>query len=300
MDRLASMQAFVRVAEAGSFAAAANRMGISAPMVGKHIRFLEERLGVSLVGRTTRRQHLTEAGLAYYERCREILADIAMAETSAAESGLMPRGRLRVTMPTLLGRTCVAPLLLAMARELPELKLELAFTDDFVDMAEHDLAVRSFPAGRRTILADAGLVTRRLCSHAMVVCGAPELFARLGQPATWADLAHFPGLVFGRGGRMLDWTRVTETGEHLAFMPSGRVVMDDLQAIADAATDGHGLALLPHWLVRARIAAGALVALDLDRPAMGYDNFALWHEGVVTPKIRLALTVLAEKLPALM
>ncbi|MFS8111384.1 LysR family transcriptional regulator [Rhizobium jaguaris] len=300
MDRLASMAAFVQVVETGSFAAAANVLGISAPMVGKHIRFLEERMGVSLINRTTRRQNLTEAGKAYYEQCRSILADVAAAETTAAEHLSAPRGRLRVTMPTLLGRYCIAPLLLEMAAGLPDLKLELAFTDDLVDLGDYDLAIRSLSEHRSEVPGGAGLATRRLSIHAMLVCCAPSYLARCGSPSASAELANHTALAFGRHGRRQPWTFTTTAGTLATIEPPGRIVMDDLEAIADAAAAGLGLAWLPSWLVRSRISSGQLVELHLDGPGLGYNNYALWHEGILTPKIRVALDVLAGKLQPLM
>src|ERR1700704_4013471 len=112
MDRLMSMAVFVKAIDLGSFAAAASALDLSGPMVGKHIRFLEERLGVRLINRTTRRQSLTEFGRAYYDRCRVILADAEAADSLAADQLSEPSGKLRVTMPVLLGRRCVIPILL--------------------------------------------------------------------------------------------------------------------------------------------------------------------------------------------
>src|SRR6478752_5974251 len=125
MDRLTSMTVFVKAVDLGSFAAAATALGLSGPMVGKHIRFLEERLGVSLLNRTTRRQSLTDFGRAYYDRCRLILAETAAADALAADQLAEPRGRLRVTMPAHFGRRCVLPVLLDLARRHSGLELEL-------------------------------------------------------------------------------------------------------------------------------------------------------------------------------
>lgn len=145
MDRLTSMAVFVKAVDLGSFAAASEALDLSGPMVGKHVRFLEERLGVRLINRTTRRQSLTEFGRAYYDRCRVILAEAEAADALAADQLSEPRGRLRVTMPALLGRRCVAPILMEFARKYPRLELELSFGDRIVDLAEdgYDLAIRT-------------------------------------------------------------------------------------------------------------------------------------------------------------
>src|SRR5882672_11357980 len=107
-----SMAVFVKAVDLGSFAAAAVALGLSGPMVGKHVRFLEERLGVRLINRTTRRQSLTDFGRAYYERCKLVLAEAEATEALAEDLLGVPRGPLRVSMPVLFGRRCVAPILL--------------------------------------------------------------------------------------------------------------------------------------------------------------------------------------------
>lgn len=153
MDRLASMAVFVKAVDLGSFAAAAAALDLSGPMVGKHVRFLEERLGVRLLNRTTRRQSLTDFGRAYYERCRVVLAEAEAADALAADQLSEPRGRLRVTMPALFGRRCVVPILLKLAERYPALELDLSFSDHFADLAGDgfDLAIRSLAASRRRI-----------------------------------------------------------------------------------------------------------------------------------------------------
>ncbi|TIV45443.1 MAG: LysR family transcriptional regulator, partial [Mesorhizobium sp.] len=136
MDRLESMEVFVRAVDLGSFAAAAAALDLSGPMVGKHVRFLEERLGVRLLNRTTRRQSLTDFGRAYYERCRIVLAEVEAADALAADQLSEPHGRLRVTMPAHFGRHCVTPVLLELARRFPTLELDLSLSDRFADLVE--------------------------------------------------------------------------------------------------------------------------------------------------------------------
>lgn len=294
------MAAFVRVIEAGSFSAAAEALQMSAPMVGKHIRFLEERLGVVLISRTTRRQSLTDAGRIYYNHCRSILVDIDSAEAATAEHLSVPRGRLRVTLPILLGRYCVAPLLLEAVSDFPDLKLDFVFTDTLLDLGDCDLSVRSLASARGEMPSAAGLAMRKLCSHAMVVCGAPFYVERHGHPKAWADLAGHDTIAFTRHGRRLAWAFTAADGALTTIDPNGRIAMDDLEGIADAAVAGYGLAWLPSWLVRERVEKGLLVELPMERPGMSFDNYALWHDGLMTPKIRLALDSLIAKLPGLM
>ena len=298
MDRLTSMAVFVRAVELGSFAAAATALDLSGPMVGKHVRFLEERLGVRLLNRTTRRQALTEFGSAYYERCRIILAEDAAAEALAADQFAEPRGTLRVTMPVHFGRLCVAPILLALAQRHPMLKLELSFGDALRDLTESgvDLAIRT------GALSDmAGVTTRRVARQRMIVCASPAYVAKRGAPPRTGDIAGHDAILYARAGRAAPWLFPRDGQPALEVNPVSRLRLDDLEAIADAATQGMGLAWLPSWLIRERVEAGALIALLPEQPAFPYDCHALWQQTPRLPlKARLAIDALADGLPKLM
>lgn len=129
MDRLTSMAVFVRAAEAGSFAAAAPALGMSAPMIGKHVRFLEARVGAQLLHRTTRRQSLTEVGRAFLERCKLVLAEAEAAELLAQDLQTAPRGLLRVNAPVTFGSYSLTPMLTRYLRRYPEVTVDLTLTD---------------------------------------------------------------------------------------------------------------------------------------------------------------------------
>ncbi|WP_233217476.1 LysR family transcriptional regulator [Trinickia dabaoshanensis] len=294
MDRLTSMAVFVKAVDLGSFAAAADALDLSGPMVGKHVRFLETRLGAQLLTRTTRRQSLTEFGRAFYERCRLVLAEADAAEALAADQRSDPRGKLRVTMPVHFGRRCVAPVLLELVRQHPSLELDLSFNDRFVDLAEgdYDLAIRTGDLEDK-----AGIVARRVARQRMVVCAAPSYLETHGTPHRVAEFAGHEGLVYRRSGRIRPWLFPRDDAAPDEFVPVNRVRLDDLDAIADAAVSGLGLAWLPSWLVRDRIEAGTLVQLVPERPAFLYDAYALWIQTPHLPfRVRLAIDTLAARL----
>lgn len=298
MDRLTSMEVFVRAVDLGSFAAAAEALGLSAPMVGKHVRFLEDRLGVRLINRTTRRQSLTDFGRAYYERCRAILAEAAAAEALAADHLAEPAGRLRVTMPAHFGRRCVAPILYELARRHPRLELELAFGDPLADLLRqgYDLAIRT-----GTLEDRADLVARRIARQPMLLCAAPAYLERHGVPAALDELERHEAILYGRSGWVRPWRVPREGAPPLEVSPRSRLVLDDLDAIADATAAGLGLSWLPNWLVRERIASGELAIVLPDEPRFLYDAHALWPQTRHLPlKVRIAVDELAKALPALM
>ena len=292
------MAVFVKAVDLGSFAAAADALDMSGPMVGKHVRFLEERLGVRLINRTTRRQSLTDIGRDYYERCRAVLAEAEAADALAADELSQPRGRLRVTAPIHFGRRCVAPVLLELAGRYPTLELDLSLTDRLVDLAEDgfDLAVRTGELDSRS-----GLIARRIARQRMIVCAAPAHLDRHGRPRKIDDLTGHQAIVYRRSGRVRPWLFPLEGQSPAEVAPAHRFRFDDLEAIADAASDGAGVAWLPNWLVRDRLEAGALVELLPDQPGYLYDCYALWlPTPKLPPKLRLAVDTLAAALPKFM
>lgn len=296
MDRLTSMEVFVKAVDLGSFAAAAEALDLSAPMVGKHVRFLEDRLGVRLLNRTTRRQSLTEFGRAYYERCRLILAEANAADALAADQFSKPRGRLRVALPALYGRYCVAPVLFDLARQHPALELDLSLSDALVDLADgrFDLAIRT-----GHLEDEAGVMTRRVARQRMIVCAAPAYVEKQGEPRRIEDIRQHAAILYARAGRVRSWLFPRAGVAPAEIIPQSRFRLDDMAAIADAAAAGLGLAWVPSWLVSEQLRSGTLLQVLRNEPEYPYDCHALWLATPHLPlKIRAAVDALAERLPA--
>ncbi|WP_164008619.1 LysR family transcriptional regulator [Pyxidicoccus trucidator] len=294
-DRLSGVLTFVQAVEAGSFALAAERLGLSRSAVGKSIARLEERLDTRLFHRTTRSQSLTDDGQSFYERCVRALAELEAAEAALDSGRRAPTGRLRVTAPVLFGRHCAAPLLWELARKHPGLELELSFSDRVVDLIEdgYDLAIRVAP------LADnAGLAARRLGVQEMVVCASPGYLRKHGRPRTLADLERHEGVVYGRNGVGKPWRFPDAQGVDRRVSVPHRLRFDDLETIADAATQGSGLAWLPCWLVAERVRGGQLIPVLKEEPSHGNEIFAVWPQNKHLPsKVRAAIDVLAARIP---
>lgn len=293
-DRLSGVFTFVQAAEAGSFAAAAQRMGVTRSAVGKSIARLEEQLGVRLFHRTTRSQSLTDDGQVFYERCSRALAELEAASAALDAGRRAPSGRLRVSVPVLFGRSCVAPILLDVARRYPRLSLEVLFSDRCVDLVEKgvDLAVRGGPLADR-----AGLTSRRLGTQVMVVCAAPAYLAERGRPRSLADLEHHQCLAYG--GR--PWRFLDAEGRKQEVEIASRIRFDDMEAIAGAAAAGAGLAWLPSWLVADRIRSGALARVLDDVPGLGCEIYAVWPQTRHLPsKVRVVVDALVARAPALL
>ncbi|AHG18661.1 LysR family transcriptional regulator [Chania multitudinisentens RB-25] len=298
MDRLTSMAVFIKAVDLGSFAAAAVALELSSPMVGKHIRALEQHLGARLLNRTTRRQSLTDVGRAYYERCCVVLAEVEAADALITNQLGEPAGRLRVTMPVHFGRHCVVPVLWQLVERYPKLELDLSFNDRFVDLADDglDLAIRTGTLKDRSDLA-----ARRVARQHMVVCASPAYLAAHGRPQNIADLAAHQAVFYRRQGHVQPWLFPQVDQPPTEIMPPYRFRFDDLNAIADAAVAGRGLAWLPSWLVREPLRSGALIRLLPDEPAYPYDVFALWLQSPQMPsKLRVTIDALVQELPKFM
>ena len=294
-DRLNGISAFVEAAEAGSFALAAERMRLTRSAVGKSIARLEQRLGARLFHRTTRSQSLTEDGQAYYERCVRALAELDAGALAIDSGKSEPIGRLRVSVPVLFGRHCVAPVLLALGRQYPRLAIEVSFNDNVVDLVDegHDLAIRI------GLLPDSStLVARRLGTQRMVICAAPSYLADHGKPACVDELSKHVGIAYGRAGRIEPWSVQNSEGQILKPQVDNRLVFDDLQAITDAAVAGVGLAWLPCWLMAKHARAGELELVMDCNNMLATEIHAVWPQAHYLPsKTRAAIDALVAEIP---
>lgn len=256
MDTLRCMQAFVAVAEHGSFSAAASQLQVSGVMVGKYIQQLETHLGTALLQRNTRRQRLTEAGNAYLAGCRQVLEQVQQAEADVAGLQVQPRGLLRVSAPTTWGSCVLAPLLAELLRAQPLLNLELDLSNRRIDLIEDgfDAAIRVGP------LPSQELVARPLPPYAMSLCASPSYLRRRGTPRTPADLEGHDCLshLAWRGGH--GWQLAN--GEQVDW--EARLTSNDGYALREAAVAGAGLVLQPTALLAGEIAAGRLKPLLRD------------------------------------
>ncbi len=297
-ERLSGIAAFVQAVEAGSFAHAAQRMNVTRSAVGKSIARLEQRLGVRLFQRTTRSQRLTSDGEAYYERCVRALAELDAADAALDSGRREPTGRLRVSCPVLFGRRCVAPVLVALANEHPRLSLEISFSDRVVDLVDEgfDLAVRIGDLGDSDSLA-----ARKLGMQHMGICAAPSYLARCGAPTSAEQLRGHVGIIYGRPGERRAWRVRESDGRVHEVHCEARLWFDDLQAIADAAIAGAGLAWLPCWMLAQYARTGELAMVMTHERLLGAEIHAVWPKTRYLPsKTRAAIDALVAQIPAFM
>ncbi|MBN8951888.1 MULTISPECIES: LysR family transcriptional regulator [unclassified Rhizobium] len=282
MDRLSSMSIFVKAVEFGSFSAAADALNMSPQLVGKHVQFLEQHLGIRLLNRTTRRQHLTEVGSQFYERCRNILAEVESAEALAAETRAVPRGKLKVNAPVSFGIHALTPKLSKYLGAHPEVSIELSLSNRLVDLIDEGYDA-VFRVGE---LVDSGLIARRLDPYRLVICAAPSYLRSRGLPSKPDDLKGHDCLIFSHTMLRRYWD--FEGPEGSVNIPiSGRLMIDSGEALLQAALAGLGIILQPYELVRSGLETGSLVSI-LPEYRVPVRSLHILHapDRRITPKLR--------------
>jgi DNA-binding transcriptional LysR family regulator len=257
MDRLDELTIFVAIVEAGSLVSAARRLRRSPPAITRALSSLEDRIGLRLVDRTTRRLAPTEAGSALAERARAWLADYEEMLVGASQAPI--RGVLRITAPVQFGRRHVAPIVSAFLNQYPDIRVELSLNDRNLDLIEEglDLAVRIGP------LADSSLIARQVGSVRRVVVASPAYLARRGVPRTPADLATHD-TIFGMALSPAREWRFGPPRRGSVVRLSPRLLVDDVEAQVQAAEAGRGIARVLSYQVSDELAAGSLVRLLQD------------------------------------
>ncbi|WP_174802222.1 LysR family transcriptional regulator [Martelella limonii] len=296
MDRLTSMAVYVKAVDLGSFAAAAEALGMSPQMVSKHIVFLEDRVGTTLLNRTTRRQSLTDIGRTFYERCRLILSETEAAEGIALEMHRHPKGLLRVNAPKTFGALALAPYITRFLETYPDVEVEVTLEDRFVDPLEEGFDVTIRIGAEET----PGMVAVPLSPYQLVVCAAPAYLARHGTPQTPEELAGHECLIFGnRAGHSLCRWLFEQNGRQSEVHVSGRLYSNDWMVLLNAAVDGHGVALGAELILRTELAAGRLVPVLQNHRATPRTMQALYPAARrPTAKVMRFVEGLAETFPA--
>jgi len=262
MDLFQAMSVYVRVVEAGSMTAAAQQCEMSTTMVGNHLKALEQRLGVRLLNRTTRRQRLTEFGTAYYQRCLEVLGLVADSERLAEQTHDEPSGTLRITAPLTFGTERLAPALSEFSLHNPRVKLDVVLTNRRPDLLDNGFDV----AFRLGALEPSNLIARPLIDYTLTMCASREYLARRGTPEKPEDLQQHDCLAFAYPAGD-DWQSVARQwrlhgpeGE-VEVAVSGPMLINSSAGLHQAARTGMGIVMVPDALVEQDLRDGKLVAL---------------------------------------
>ncbi|MGA8699346.1 MAG: LysR family transcriptional regulator [Xanthobacteraceae bacterium] len=292
MDRVSSMLSFVKVVENGGFSSAARQLNLATSVVTTHVKWLEERLGVRLLNRTTRNVSLTEAGRTYYERCVQILSEIEDAEEAAQVLQSKPRGILRLnTSPAI--PAVIAPSIAEFNDLYPDVTVRLTATSRMLDLVEegHDLAIWYAAA------PVSNLIIRRLASYRMVICASPEYLAKHGRPKHPSELSKHNSVIFydatlAKEGK--EWTFTGSDGDFQVRF-SGNLETNSPIAFRAAALHGQGLIMTPAPIVIDDLKSGALIAVLSDFLPKQFSIDALYpHREHLPAKVRTFIDVLAK------
>lgn len=254
MDKFEAMRVFCSVIEAGGFAPAADRMGLSTSAVSRHVAQLEAHLNVRLLNRTTRRMSPTDEGFAYFERCTQLLADLEETEASVSGEARRPHGRLRLTAPIALATLRLAPAFAAFSRQYPDITLDIALSDSIADFAEEglDLAIR---VGR---VGSENLVARHIGDSVLLVAAAPDYLKRTGTPSCPDDLAHHECLTYTYSSIGNQWSFEDRDGKTITTRIGGPINANNGMLLAEIAAAGGGIAFAPCFILQPLIDAGRL------------------------------------------
>lgn len=294
MDKLASLRAFVKVVELGSFSEAGRQLRLSRSAISKYVGELEQSLGVQLLNRTTRHASPTENGQMYFERALSVLADIDAADQAVAHLQSTPRGLLRVNAPMSFGTLQLGTAIADFMEINPELQIHLVLSDDQVDPVQGGFDVTL----RIADLESSSLIARKIVPIERVICAAPSYLERHGIPAHPNALRNHAALTYGFLLTGNQWKLTGRDGDHW-IQPSWLLCANNAEVLRDAAVKGRGIALLPTFIAGDALRAGELRTVLDDYWAPPLTLYAIYpptrHLAV---KVRLFIDFLVERFSA--
>jgi len=277
MDRLREMEMFVRVVEAGSFSAAARDLNMGQPAVSKTIASLEDRLGVRLLTRSTRKLSPTEAGTAFYERAVRAIGEADEAEAAAQGAGAGLEGRLRVSAPVTFSRLHLVPKLGSFLDAHPKVQLELLMDDRVVDLVAENIDV----ALRMGVLTDSALRARKLGQAERLVIASPSYLARRGVPRTPADLLEHDGVIYGQSSGGQEWLFRRGTSETSVYLRT-RLKLSAAEGVREAVLAGQGFAIASRWMFTPELKSGEVVSILEEWTLPPIDLWVIYPSGRLT------------------
>jgi len=292
-DEVAELQLFVQIVKAGNLSAAARALNSSPAAMSRGLSALESRLGVRLVTRTSRSFELTEEGQLFYERCAQIVTDVAEAEAEASSKGAAVKGMLRVGAPMELGRRLIAPLITDFRSEFPDVQVHLMLSDAGLDVIDDGLDV----ALRVGLPADSSVIAKKVLSAKRIVCASPAYFKKHCTPVKPRDLLEHDCIRLVRGRRMVDTWLFQDQGKRFEVTVNGTLSTTSGEVVHDWVRAGKGIALKAAWDLQPELAAGAIVQCLTEYWCDEIDLFAICaNRQHQSPRIRAFLDFLARKI----
>ena len=293
-DIVSELSFFVLLAKLGSLAATARELGLTPPAVTKRLMVMEQRLGVRLLNRTTRRVSLTSEGETYLAQATRILADIRDMEESVSSSRAAPKGLLRVNATLGFGRTTIAPLVSAFARRHPEVEVQLQLTDRAINLVEdaYDLGIRFGE------LPDTRLGARKILSNQRYLCASPAYLRRNGTPRTPQELAQHRCILHRQNDEAYGTWKLQKGRKHETVKVHGSLSSNDGDVVLGWALDGHGILLRSEWDAAKYLDSGRLQVVLPDYSLPAADLYAYYPSRRQQPaRVRAFIDFLAQSIP---
>jgi len=293
MDQVAAMRSFRKVLELGSFSAAARQLGLSKAAVSKQISELEAYLGATLIHRTTRRLHPTDAGQAYFESAVGLLDELEAADAAVRHLQSEPAGTLRVSVPSAFGQVCLSAMLSELGRRHPKLTVSVEATDRLVDLVEEgfDAAIRI-----RATLPDSTLIAKRIRQIPIHVVAAPSYLKKHGTPQKPDDLSRHNCFIYTLSSRPFEWTfKASNAGGSRQVKVHGTLHANHGHLLLEPLRDGEGIAMLPEFLLAQDLEKGTIVPLLTKFPVDPLTLFVVYPPSRhSSPKIRALVDIVGE------
>jgi len=294
MDRFREMEIFVRVVEMGSFSAAARHFGLGQPGISKTVAALEERLGVRLLARSTRRLAPTDAGVAYYERATRALAEADEADAAAHGLGTGLEGRLRVCAPVTFARIHLVPQLASFLESHPRMRLQLIMDDRTIDLLEENIDV----ALRLGDLTDSTLTARKLGESERIVMASPDYLARHGVPKTPADILAHDAVVYAQTVGGEEW-RFRRGSSETSIQIQSRLDLTAAEGVRAAVIAGLGLTISSRWMFTPELQSGHVQQVLNEWTLPPMTLWVVYPSGKLTSTKARAFVKWFEELPGL-
>lgn len=295
MENLADIAVFVEVVKAGSFTTAAHELGLSRSVISKYITRLEQRLGVRLLNRTTRRLSLTEAGQRFFQQSQSALIQLENAEGEIHAMQAKPQGLLRISAPSSFGIIHLAPLIPLFQQIYPDLNLDLSISDKLIDIVDEgiDIAIR---IGE---LPDSTLIAKHIAPCRYAVCASPNYFKQHAKPNTPEDLTQHSCLLFQFWNAPNQWQFLSKDNQFINVKVRGEVVSNNSLALREIMLSGGGISIAPTFLVGADITNGRLLPVLSDYHIKPVSIYAVYpHRQYLTAKVRAFLEFLSTHIQA--
>ncbi|MEH6567475.1 MAG: LysR family transcriptional regulator [Halioglobus sp.] len=292
MDTLDGLKTIVAVVETGSFTAASERLGMSKALASKYVGEVEDKLGVRLFNRSTRRLALTEAGRSYYERALPLLEEFAELVDSVTGEQSSPRGLLRVSVPVTFGEMKLSPLIPKFLARYPDMRVELQLLDRMIDMLEEGIDVVIRIGG----VDDSNLIARHIKTLPLILCASPRYIQEHGQPQCPQDIEEHNCIIDSNFRIGKQWPIISPDGVTDSIVVTSKVAANSPRAVKEIAIAGGGIGMIPRFIVEDAFAEGSLVEILPGYRTLEFGLFAIYpHRRYLPKKVRCFIDFMIEE-----